>query len=171
MDNDPDQTQLTAPTQAVSSSEHMPGMLGPLATNRPFKRKRRDSNDEMLLFRRVRIYSVPVNLILPAPLSSILQYRLKVYELRLNDWHDRGTGMLSIRTTPQVWRLVWYIRVIMSDDDRKHSIDIMQPQQKAFLHVLSEAWPTVVLHTPIEEQELGFQKQQGIIFGQGVESR
>ena len=87
-------------------------MFGPTLPRNSLKRKRGENQeeiDEVSLFRRVRIYNIVHGLVLPDPPRSDLSYRVKVYELRNNDWHDRGTGFVDIRPELKVEQLTFLV--------------------------------------------------------------
>lgn len=85
-------------------------MFGPFLPRNSLKRKRGENQeeiDEVSLFRRIRIYNIVHRLVLPNPPRSDLNYRTKVFELRNNDWFERGTGFVDIRPELKVEQLTF----------------------------------------------------------------
>lgn len=99
-------------TDAAPSLVKVTDMFGPSRPRTSLKRKRgedQDEADEVSLFRRVRIYNTFRDLVLPAPPRSDLNYRVRVYELRINNWFDLGTGYVDIRPEFQVRHLHCFV--------------------------------------------------------------
>jgi hypothetical protein len=100
LENVPDDISNINRTNAAPGVVKSPDMLGPFLPRNSLKRKRGENQeeiDEVSLFRRVRIYSIVHDLVLPNPLRSDLNYRCKLYEVRNNDWFDHGTGFVDIK--------------------------------------------------------------------------
>jgi hypothetical protein len=86
-------------TDAAPSSVKLSDMFGPPRPSASLRRKGGEDHDEaddVSLFRRVRIYNIFHDLVLPDLPCLNLIYRVKVYELRNNDWFDNGTGFAKI---------------------------------------------------------------------------
>ncbi len=110
--NVPDNINNIDHTDAARGSVKSLEMVGPVLPRNSLKRKRGETQeevDEVSLFRRVRIYNIVHSLVLPNPPRSDLNYRCKVYELRKNDWEDRGTGFVNIRLELKVEQLTFLV--------------------------------------------------------------
>jgi hypothetical protein len=96
MDIDHDTTESVSPRENSPFRNTPPSMFDPVRLRGPLKRKRMNSDDEVSLFRRVRICDISD--VQSAQILSISPRfpRVKVYECRNGDWFDRGTGFVSM---------------------------------------------------------------------------
>jgi hypothetical protein len=82
--------------------------------------------------------SEPLMMAQPVPHQATDKKRVKVYELRNNDWYDRGTGFCTATYTT-------------TDDGRKDPRVIVESEDQP---------ERLLLETKIQKED-GFQKQQG----------
>jgi len=100
-------------TDAAPISVKPSDMFGPSWPSTSLRRRRgedHDDADEVSLFRRVRIYNIFHDLVLPDLPCLDLIYRVNAYVLKNNDWFDNGTGFAEIRPGFRVGHLHCFIK-------------------------------------------------------------